>query len=134
MGILTLRAAAIGTVRSLIDLVVLTSYMTAFAFARFVYKLYVFGHDLDPHAAVKLQPFMPVVIGTRQIANFTTQSLPAWGTAYMATFAIGMAAVTAWHLGTGYREAWRNKARTEAAGPAPPRVSVSRPALRGSRG
>lgn len=115
MGILTLRTAAIGNVRTLIDLLVVTGYITAFAFARFVYKLYVFGHDLDPHAALTIKPFMPVVLGTKQIANFTTQSLPNWGTFFMGTFAIGIVAVTLWHLVVGYRQAWPKAIRSSAA-------------------
>jgi copper chaperone NosL len=107
VGLLTLRAAVIGNVRNLIDLVVITSYITVFAFVRFVYKLYVFGHDLDPHAAVTIQPFMPVVVGTKQVANFTTHSWPHIGTAFMATFATGLVVVMMWHLWVGYREAWR---------------------------
>lgn len=115
VGILTLRAAAIGNVRTLIDLLVITSYITAFAFVRFVYQLYVFGHDLDPTAALTVAPFMPVVIGAKQVANFTTQSWPHWGTALMGTFATGLLAVTLWHLWVGYREAWRKRAQSSTA-------------------
>ena len=115
VGVLTLRAAAIGNVRTLIDLLVLTMYITAFAFVRFVYQLYVFGHDLDPTAALTVEPFMPVVIGTKQIANFTTQSWPHWGTALMGMFATGLLAVTLWHLWVGYREAWRKRAQSSTA-------------------
>jgi hypothetical protein len=107
MAILTLRTSVIGNVRTLIDLVMITGYISAFAFVRFVYKLYVFGHDLDPHAALKIQPFMPVVVGTRQIANFTTESLPWLGSVFMATFALGVSAIAVWHLVVGYRAAWR---------------------------
>jgi hypothetical protein len=106
LALLTLRAAAIGKVRSLIDLSVVTAYFSLFSFARFVYRLYVFGHDLDSRAAVTIAPFMPVVVGTKQVANFTTHSWPDWGSAGMATFAIGVLAVTAWHCRRGYVEAW----------------------------
>ncbi|MGD8319028.1 MAG: hypothetical protein PVJ02_01190 [Gemmatimonadota bacterium] len=106
LAILTLRAAAIGKVRSLIDLGVLTAYVGLFSLARFVYKLYVFGHDLDPRAPVNIAPFMPVVVGTKQVANFTTHSWPQLGTAFMAVFATGVALVAAWHCWRGYREAW----------------------------
>jgi hypothetical protein len=108
LGILTLRAAAIGNVRTLIDVLVVTTYVTAFAFARFVYQLYVFGHDLDPTAAVDVDPFMPVVFGSKPVANFMTHSYPHWGTALMGIFAIGLVAITIWHLWVGYREAWWN--------------------------
>jgi len=111
--ILTLRAAAIGKVRSLIDLSVLTAYIGAFSLVRFVYRLYVFGHDLDPHAPVNIKPFMPVVLGTKQVANFTTHSWPNWGTAFMCVFAAGVVAIAVWHCWVGYREAWRG-AHSEA--------------------
>lgn len=106
LAILTLRAAAVGTVRSLVDLTVLTSYIAVFSFARFVYKLYVFGHDLDPRAAVNIDPFMPAVIGSKDVANFTTHSWPHWGTGLMTVFGVGVLVVTAWHCWVGYREAW----------------------------
>jgi copper chaperone NosL len=106
LAILTLRAAAIGKVRTLIDLSVLTAYVGLFSLARFVYKLYVFGHDLDPRAPVNIQPFMPVVVGTKQVANFTTHSWPNLGTAFMAVFAVGVLMTAAWHCWVGYREAW----------------------------
>jgi len=107
LGILALRAAVVGRVGTLIDLTVLTAYITLFALVRFVYQLYVFGHDLDEQAAIEIEPFMPVVIGTKQVANFTTHSWPGWGTALMATFALGVVAVTVWHCWVGYVEAWR---------------------------
>lgn len=106
LAILTLRAAAVGNVRSLVDLSVLATYVAAFSFARFVYKLYVFGHDLDSRAPVNVAPFMPAVLGSKQVANFTTHSWPEWGTAFMAVFAVGILGVTMWHCWLGYREAW----------------------------
>jgi hypothetical protein len=126
LAILALRTAAIGNVRTLIDLVVVTGYITLFAFARFVYRLYLFGHDLDPHAALRIKPFMPAVIGVKQIANFTTASMPAAGTILMATFATGIAIVTAWHLVVGYRSAWRRSAKAS--------ISSTLPALDGVTG
>lgn len=105
--ILTLRVAAIGDIRSLIDLAVITFYFSLFSLGRFVYRLYVLGHNLDPHAPVNVAPFMPAVFGTKQIANFTVTSLPRLATGYMAIFAIGVAAVTLWHLVVGRRESAR---------------------------
>src|SRR6185437_16739105 len=58
--LLTLRQAVLGNLRGLIDLVVLTGYVSVFAFARYVLQLYLFGHNLDPSAPVKIAPFMPV--------------------------------------------------------------------------
>lgn len=106
LAILTLRAAVIGKVRSLIDLSVLTAYVGAFSLARFVYKLWVFGHDLDPRAPVNIDPFMPVVLGNKQVANFITHSWPHWGTGFMSIFAVGVLVLAVWHCAVGFREAW----------------------------
>jgi len=103
--ILTLRVAAIGDVRSLIDLAVVTLYFSLFSLFRFVYKLYILGHDLDPRAPVTVAPFMPAVFGSKQIANFRVTSLPRGASFCMALFALGVAALAIWHLVVGRREA-----------------------------
>lgn len=103
--VLALRCAAIGNVRSLIDLVVISAYVAAFAFGKFVYKLYVFGHNLDPGAPIKVEPFTPAIFGSKQIANFSTHSFPALGTLYMTVFFAGIAGLLAWHLIAGRRRA-----------------------------
>lgn len=108
--ILTLRVAAIGTVRSLVDLVVLSLYVSGFAFVRFVYTLYRYGHELDPHAPFNVEPFTPVILGTKQLANFTTDSYPRMGSAYLGVFLGGILCVLAWHLVAGRREAVRGGA------------------------
>lgn len=113
--ILTLRVAAIGTVRSLVDLVVLSVYVSGFAFVRFVYTLYRYGHDLDPHAPFDVEPFTPVIFGTKQLANFTTDSYPKLGSVYIGVFLGGIVAILAWHLVTGRRQAVRTAAAVAAA-------------------
>ncbi len=105
--IICLRTAAIGTVSSLVDLAVLAGYVSAFAFARFIYMLWSFGHHLAPDAPVKVAPFMPVVFGSKQIANFTTHSFPQAGSALLAVFLLGILGVLAWHLVAGRRAAVR---------------------------
>jgi hypothetical protein len=84
MALLLLRVVALGDVRSLVDLVALYSYFGAFAFARFAYTLYVFGHNLDPKAPFQVEPFTPTVLGNGTVANFTITSLPARGSFYLA--------------------------------------------------
>ena len=86
--LLQLRAATIGNGRSLIDVAVLNSFAYLFVLGRFVYKLYVFGHNLDPTAPITIEPFMPVVVGFKQIANFKTYSFPLWGSACVAANAL----------------------------------------------
>jgi hypothetical protein len=99
--VLALRCSIVGNIRSLIDLIVLTGYVTVFAFGRFIYKLYVFGHTLDPTAAFKVKPFTPAIFGTKQIANFTTTSTPQLGSVLIGVFATGTLALLAWHLVAG---------------------------------
>ncbi len=107
MFIFALRVAAIGNVSALVDLVVMTTYVSAFAFARFVYKLYIFGHHLKPDAPVKVPGFMPAVLGSKQIANFTTHSWPQAGSYFLTVFVVGIVAVLVWHLVSGRRAAVR---------------------------
>ncbi|MGE3171680.1 MAG: hypothetical protein AB7O97_03580 [Planctomycetota bacterium] len=105
MAMLTLRVAVLGNVRALIDLSMLAAYVSLVAFARFVYMLWRFGHDLDPKAPVRVEPFMPVVIGQKQIANFTTYSLPQLGSVLLGTFTVGVWALTLLCLWRGRRAA-----------------------------
>jgi copper chaperone NosL len=81
-----LRAAAVGRVMSLVDLTVTFVYFGAFSLGSFAYRLYTYGHQLDPRAPMKIDPFMPVVVGSQQIANFVQTSLPLAGTACMGLF------------------------------------------------
>jgi len=122
--IFALRVAAIGNVSALLDLVVMTSYVSAFAFGRFVYTLYIFGHHLKPDAPVKVPGFMPAVLGSKQIANFTTHSWPQWGSYFLMVFVVGTMGVLLWHLVSGRRAAVR-----EAAGCASSVASSRRLAL-----
>jgi hypothetical protein len=105
LALLCLRVAAIGNRRALVDLTVLFLYFSAFSFARFVYKLYVFGHDLDPRAAITVDPFMPGILGSKQIANFATMSLPAAGSLWLGVFGLGLAAALAWNVTASLRSA-----------------------------
>jgi hypothetical protein len=98
LALLALRVAAIGDVRSLVDLAVLTAYFGLFSLGRFVYMLYTYGHDLDPRAPFRLEAFMPPVFGTKQMANFTVSSFPALGTGLLSLFALAVVSLAAWHL------------------------------------
>jgi copper chaperone NosL len=107
--VLALRCAVIGNIRTLVDLVVLTGYVSMFAFGRFIYKMYVFGHTLDPTAPLKIDPFTPAIFGTKQIANFTTTSMPQLGSLYVGIFATGTMALLVWHLVAGRRAMTRGE-------------------------
>ncbi|MFT3712052.1 MAG: hypothetical protein QM817_30795 [Archangium sp.] len=113
--IFALRVAAIGNVSSLVDLAVATFYVSAFAFGRFVYTLWVFGHHLKPDAPVKVPGFMPAVLGSKQIANFTTHSGPREGSFLLGVFVLGVLGVLLFHLVAGRREAVRQAALAGAA-------------------
>jgi hypothetical protein len=105
LALLALRAAAIGNVRTLVDLSMIAGFMSVVAFGRFVYVLWDYGHNLDPTAPVDIDPFMPVVIGSKRIANFTTYSMPHLGSVLVGAFTTGVWAITAIHLWRGRREA-----------------------------
>ena len=44
------------------------------------WRLYTFGHSLDPHAPIRLAPFTPLVVGTTHMGNFVSTAMPSYGT------------------------------------------------------
>jgi hypothetical protein len=115
IGLLYLRAAVLGTLGGLVDVLVLNLYFSAFALWSFGFKLYQYGHNLDPTAAVKVPPFMPPVFGYKQLANFEVYSYPALASYAMAvsTLLVIVAFFWDWRLA-------RQEADAEAAArPAP---------------
>lgn len=104
MALLALRCALLGNVRTLIDLSMIAAYISFVAFGRFVYMLYEFGHDLDPKAPVTVDPFMPVVLGAKKVANFWTYSYPQAGSLLVGAFTLGVWGMTVWGLVRGRRE------------------------------
>lgn len=104
LALLTLRCAAIGNVRMLVDLVVMTGFVAAYSMGRFVYKLYVYGHNLDPKAPLEVEPFTPAIFGRKQIANFATESYPQLGSVYVGVFIAGVVGLLLWHLIKGWRQ------------------------------
>jgi hypothetical protein len=111
VGLLVLRAAVFGTVGHLLDVTVLFVYFSLFSLWSFAYKLWSYGHDLAPTAAVKVEPFMPPLLGGRQIANFEIYSYPALG-----SYALGGAALA---LFGALVLSWRAASREEAPAGAP---------------
>ncbi|PTY08070.1 hypothetical protein DB347_00335 [Opitutaceae bacterium EW11] len=87
-ALLALRAAVLGRMISLIDLGVLFLYFGAFSLGSFYYRLYTYGHQLNPHAPMRIQPFTPVMIGSQRIANFVQTSLPEPGAWLFALFPV----------------------------------------------
>ena len=84
--LLALRAVVFGEMKGIIDLFVLASYFGTFSIASFYYRLYWYGHNLDPHAPMHIKPFTPLVFGTQKIANFTQSSYPELGTYLLWVF------------------------------------------------
>jgi copper chaperone NosL len=78
--VLTFRAAAIGNLRSLIDVIVLSGYFGAFSLWSFWYRLGYYGDNLDPKASVQVEPFMPPIFGYKLVGQFDVWSYPTWGT------------------------------------------------------
>lgn len=96
LGLLLLRTIVHATAGALLDLVVLFGYFGAFSLWSFGYKLFRYGHDLAPNAAVKVTPFMPPMFGYQQVANFEIYSYPRGATYAMVGAIVLMAAALAW--------------------------------------
>ncbi len=103
-ALFVLRAAVFGSVRDLVDVVVLYLYFGLFSGWNFYNRLYDYGHNLDPDAAIKVAPFTPPFFGRVKIANFFVESYPGGGTYAMAV--IGVLFVAA--LALAFRETRRH--------------------------
>jgi hypothetical protein len=71
------------------------------------YRLWQFGHQLDPEAPITIDPFTPPMIGLNQIAQFASYSYFSWGFFLPVLAGVLVAAVavadrrrTAKHVGT----------------------------------
>src|SRR5262245_21182223 len=105
LGLLFLRAAVYGQLGQLLDVFVMSLYFSLFSLWSFGYKLYRYGHDLAPSAAVRVAPFMPPLFGHKRLANFDVYSYPALG-----SYALGAAMAV---LAVAFFLAWRHaRART----------------------
>lgn len=86
--LLALRAVVFGEMKNVIDLFVLAAYFGAFSIGAFYYRLWWYGHNLDPHAPVHIPSFTPLILGTQKIANFTQSSFPELGTYLLWLFMV----------------------------------------------
>lgn len=113
--LLFLRMAVMGRFYQLLDLLVLYVYFGLFSLASFAWKLYSYGHSLDPTAPIKVKPFMPPLLGYKKIANFEVYSYPA-GASYVLTavavLLLGAVVLAIWQ----YRRRARTIARPEVVG------------------
>ena len=103
LALLVLRAVVHGTVAALVDVTVISMYFGAFSLWSFGYKLYRYGHDLAPDAAIKVQGFMPPMFGYRQIANFEVYSYPRPATYAMAGVVFLLASALIWTVWSARR-------------------------------
>jgi copper chaperone NosL len=87
-GLLFLRTAVVGKVAHLVDVLVLYLYFGAFSLWSFAFKMYSYGHNLAPTAAVKVAPFTPPLLGYKKLANFEVYSYPALGSYALAVVAL----------------------------------------------
>lgn len=72
--LLALRVAVQGKMSMLVDVVVLFGYFGLFSLWSFYYRMYTYGHNLEPTAAIKVQGFTPPLIGHKTVANFEIYS------------------------------------------------------------
>ncbi len=93
--LMLLRAVVFGAMGNVVDLFALYSYFGVFSIASFWYRLYQYGHSLDPHAPVHIQPFTPRLIGVQQIANFREFSYPETG-AYLLCVSVLLIILAGW--------------------------------------
>jgi copper chaperone NosL len=106
LGLLFLRAIVHGKAGNLVDVLVLFVYFSAFSMWSFGYKLYQYGHNLAPTAAVKVPPFMPPMFGYKQLANFEVYSYPG-----PASYALGAVfAILAVASYLAFRNVWASEA------------------------
>ena len=88
LGLLFLRAAVLGKMAHLVDVLVLYLYFGLFALWSFAYKMYWYGHHLAPTASVKVDAFTPPLFGYKKLANFEVYAYPGLGSYALALVAL----------------------------------------------
>lgn len=94
--LLALRAAIIGKMSKLVDVFVLFVYFGLYSFWSFYNRLYQYGHNLEPTAAIKVEPFTPPLFGSQIVGNFTVDSYPEPASYVMVAFGVLLAAAIVW--------------------------------------
>jgi hypothetical protein len=93
--LMTLRSIVFGEMSNVVDLFAVYAYFGAFSIGSFWYRLYTYGHSLDPHAPLQISPFTPALIGVKQIANFREYGFPQLG-AYLLCGSVLLVAIAGW--------------------------------------
>ena len=104
--LMIMRAMVFGLMANLVDLFAVYCYFGVFSIGSFWYRLYEYGHNLDPTAPMKIKPFTPLLIGVKQIANFREASYPMLG-AYLLTFSVVLIVIAGW-LSRKERAVWKS--------------------------
>jgi copper chaperone NosL len=113
LALLLLRTVVFGRIRDLVDLCVLFIYFGAFSAWDFYNKLYGYGHNLAPDAAIKVAGFTPPMLGEVKIANFWVASYPSGGSYALGAWAFLMLLALALAMFQGWR--WYQSARRSDA-------------------
>ena len=82
------------------------------------WRLYWFGHSLDPKAPIRLKPFTPLVLGESHMGNFESHAMVSWGVACLTAAAlllILMNRIVAWFDRRERRTAEARRHRAMAA-------------------
>ncbi len=91
--LLGIRTAVFARVGNVVDLTVLFVYFAMFSFATFAFRMYTYGHHLNPEAPIKVPGFTPPVFGHQHIANFDVYSYPGPGTFLLGAFGLALIVV-----------------------------------------
>ena len=110
--LLALRAAVLGKMSKLVDVFVIFVYFSLYSVWSFYYRLYTYGHHLDPTAAIKVPPFTPPLFGEQVVGNFTVYSYPDVASYVFFAYGVLLLAAILW--------AWRvNSKNGREAGVSP---------------
>lgn len=90
--VLTMRAGLVGTLGSVFDVLMVSVYFGLFSLWSFWHKLSSYGQELDPTAAVKVEPFTPPIFGHKMVGQFQVSSYPGVGTWIFLIFGLLMIA------------------------------------------
>jgi hypothetical protein len=86
--VLALRAFIFGRIGKVLDVFMLFAYFGVFSLWSFWYKLHYYGHNLDPRASVKVDPFDPPLFGFEQVGQFKVWSYPGIGSYLLIAFGL----------------------------------------------
>lgn len=83
-----LRSAVQGKMSMLVDMVVVFGYFGLFSLWSFHYRLYTYGHNLEPTAPIKVPGFTPPLIGYKTVANFDIYAYPGIASYILCFFVV----------------------------------------------